>query len=268
MRCINNAIFFLDSINNNQDYFNKTAIGLCKSFLPSVNFNTDIVVIFCIDGNRGCFTINNTIVIDLLDFNTLDFNVFIKLLSHELHHVLYSKWLEENYNLNNATKNNTCKAVLQIQDRIIKEGIAQQINFSIYPAQIKKLYYNKKLINELFNYWMQYMNNIAENNSPLDYYRKWNQTMWDNSMHLLKKYCVIKDELIPHRPTVDYYISYNLYKAIYNSNGIDGLKLVINNPELLLEEYNRIWNNELPVPTIPMDIVNLWKINLLVNKQP
>lgn len=255
------AALLLQEIKSQEKKVIHTALNNCYNLLPDgIPYNQPIEVIFCFDGNRGSYAKDNTIVMDMLDFPSTDISHFNKVLAHELHHVIYGDWLHNDLlKINITIKNN---ALFKYQRRIIVEGIAQQITYPDYSNQVKNLYNNKALIEELFVDWINTMRQIAKSKQPNLDLQHINKEMWGSrSNKWLKKYVSneIEEETFSRRPTTDYYISYHLYNAIYQKGGIKRLKYVVKNYDCLLEEYNNIYASDLLIPKIPSDVVSIWQ---------
>ncbi len=255
------AVSFLSEIAKQKDEINKKVVNASLIFLPENIEAKKIEILFCFDGNRGCFATEDKIIMDMLSFQDFDISKFSNILAHELHHILYNDYLS-NY-LSIDEKNQHQKALFSFQERIISEGIAQQINYKDYTNQVKALYNNEQLIKELYNEWITSMREISKSNNPVECYEKARSKMWNISEGKLKKYCTSKIEsrTMSHRPTIDYYISYQLYNSILQKGGVKKLKYVIEYPDCLLKEYNNVYTETLLIPKIPDDIVDLWKTN-------
>jgi uncharacterized protein YjaZ len=251
---------FINDITSRSKTVTKNTVSFAREFLPAdLNDNRIIETVFCIDGNRGSFTIDEKIYMDLLDFDNFNPERFTKILAHEYHHVIYEKWLDD-YNPVGKT-DEAKKAVFDFQKGIIMEGLAQQINYDDYNQQIKDLYNNKTLIKELQDNWINTFKKIISSNDALKTYESESDKMWRNSMPLLKKYCneEIEEETYPHRPSTLYYLGYHLYHSILKNGGKKKLEYAITHPDQVLEIYNKTLNEESVMPEFPQDIVKLWK---------
>ncbi len=255
-----NALKFINSIISQSGTVSKNTIKYAKEFLPSdLNDPRKIETVFCADGNRGSFTIDEKIYMDLLDFDNYNLDRFTKILAHEYHHVIYEKWLDD-YNPTGRT-DEAKKAVFDFQKGIIMEGLAQQINYDDYSQQIMDLYNNKDLIKKLQENWMNTFKKIIHSEDPLDTFETESDKMWGNSIPLLKKYSTgkIEEETYPHRPSTLYYLGYHLYHTILKNGGKKELEYAITHPDQVLEIYNKVRNKESVMPEFPQDIVKLWK---------
>lgn len=260
------VIQFLQQIESQENIVTKDVLINCYKLLPeNLEPITAVEVLFCFDGNRGSYAKDSTIIMDMLDFSNFELSEFSHTLAHELHHIIYGQWLSEKLSEVNMTSKQ--EALLSYQKRIIFEGIAQQINYEDYSEQVKNLYNNEQLIVELFNEWIVSMREITKSEKPYDTFNHLHKEMWGNSMSKLKKYCpdIIEEETIPRRPTTDYYISYHLYHSIFHKGGLQKLNYVIENYDCLLEEYNNIYSEDLLIPRIPDDILEIWKNNFKSN---
>lgn len=261
---IKNSISNINYIENNIKDIERQVNNYCVSLLPNYNYNKDISLISCIDGNRGSFAYNNNVVLDFIDSDFKELDRLTRTIAHECHHIVYNSWLADKYKIG-MQKREFNEAMYSHQRRIIMEGLAQQINFSDYPSQVKELYNNRQLIKLLFDDWSNMLFSLKDSEDPLNFYKNWHNNMWKKSEKLLHEFVhgKINKETIPRRPTVDYYISYHLYKCISDYGGRQRLRYVINNPEFLLEEYNRVSCSNSLIPKIPNDVVDLWKNNFM-----
>tara|TARA_R110002050_G_scaffold585_3_gene4218 strand:- start:886 stop:2082 length:1197 start_codon:yes stop_codon:yes gene_type:complete len=254
------AIDFINELENNSERIKYESISLSKKYFPNIiEENQNVEIAFCFDGNRGSFRNENIIYMDILGFTDFNINTFTKVLSHELHHVIYSNWLNSRI----KKKSDKEKAIFKLQSRIILEGLAQQINFIDYSSQVKELYINKELIKKLYENFVEALIEIENSDTPLSTFSEFNTKMWDDSSFLLEKYCngEIEDKTIPRRPTYDYYISYKIYESIEKNGGFEKLQFVIEYPENLLSEFNRLRNDKDLIPKFPLEIIDLWKNN-------
>ncbi len=258
------AIIFISEIDKQKNEIIKKVVKLNLDVLPKkIENNLKIEIVFCLDGNKGSFTTDNKIIIDLINYNYYNNLKISNTIAHELNHILYSKYLDKYILVNN--KSLFHKVLLSFQERIILEGVAQQMNFDDYSNQVKLLYFNEKLIIELYNEWINIMREISKSNNPIGYYNKEKNEMWNKrGIDRLKKYCFdeINSETLSQRPTIEYYISYHLYNSILLKGSKKKLLYVIENPDCLLQEYNNIYSKSLLIPLIPNDIVDLWRKNL------
>lgn len=253
---------FLKNLNENAESIKNRAIGLSNEYYPSNIVKIDTIkTIFCMDGYRSSFTSDNTIYMELI-YST-DFNIerFTKILSHELHHINYSNWLLKKIKFTSDRQ----EAIFKLQRGLILEGIAQQINFTDYNQQAKKLYNNKELITELNKNFIDNLISISKSKTPLDTFQESNSNMWKNSDALLEKYCKEdhEEQTVSHRPTYKYYVGYQLYKVIEKNAKKGEFKFVLNHPESLLEIYNNLRNENNIIPKYSDEIVGLWKNNFL-----
>lgn len=256
------ALKFIDDITRKSKTITRNTQDLAGKFLPTDLFDQrKIETIFCIDGNRGSFTTDAKIYMDLLDFNNFDIDQFTKVLAHEYHHVIYEKWLDQYNEIKSKTEKE--KVIFNFQKGIIMEGLAQQINYKEYSEQIMKLYNNKVLLKELQNTWMNTFKKIVNSKNPSSTFESESDKMWENGMPLLKKYCngKIEEETYAHRPSTLYYLGFHLYHTILKNGGEKKLKLAINHPELVLEIFNQSRNDNSVLPEFPQEIVKLWEEN-------
>ncbi len=255
------AIEFISELKINSKRIKNESIKLSQKYFPNTIKDIHTVkTVFCIDGNRGSFTSENVIYMDILGFTDFNINSFTKVLSHELHHVIYSNWLNSRF----QKKSEKEKAIFKLQSRIILEGVAQQINFIDYNSQVKEMYNSKELLNHLYKNFAEALIELKNSDKPLDTYYEFNSKMWNESSHLLEKYCngKIEFETIPRRPTYEYYLSYKIYESIEKNGGKEKLQFVLNHPENLLVEFNRSWHDKSLLPKFPLEIVELWKNNI------
>lgn len=251
---------FISELENNSERIKYESISLSKEYLPKNTVeNQNVEVVFCFDGNRGSFANENIIYMDILGFTDFNINRFTNVLSHELHHVIYSNWLNSRFN----KKTNKEKAISKLQSRIILEGIAQQITFVDYNSQVEELYNNKELIKKLHENFIEVFIEIKNSETPLSTYSEFSSKMWDDSYFLLEKYCKgeIQDQTIPRRPTYSYYIGYKIYESIEENGGFEELQFVIEHPENLLSEFNRLRTDKDLIPKFPLEVTDLWKNN-------
>ena len=256
------ASLFLKRVNENSDSIKQEAIRFGNDYYPSNIVKIDTIqTIFCVDGYRSSFTSGNIIYMELIAKSDLDIGRFTKTLSHELHHINYGNWLLNNYEFHSDKK----RGIYKLQKGIILEGIAQQINFIDYNKQIKSLYYNAALLQELNNDFIEDILRISMAKTPTETYNKVTTAMWGKSMALLKKYCKEEYEVttVPRRPTYKYYISYQLYKVINKNGNKEAFKYVLEHPESLLTMYNKLRNDTNIIPAYSDEIVELWESNFL-----
>jgi len=256
------AINFINTIKDHSFSVTENTIQLAEQFLPSdINNRSEVETVFCIDGNRGSFTVGEKIYMDLLDFKNFDLDRFTKILAHEFHHVIYETWLDQYNVIETLTEKE--KVIFDFQKGIIMEGLAQQINYNDYNDQTKELYNKRLLLKELQNTWTNNFKAISVSKDPLNTYDTRSDKMWNQSSDLLKKYCKekIEEETYPHRPTTVYYLGFHLYHSILKNGGKKQLDLVINHPDMLLETYNNTWKEGEVLQKFPEDIVKLWKAN-------
>lgn len=232
------------------------------NYLPgNVCLNDTIYLDFIDSSDRGSYANRDSIIIDLSDLDTITNERIKNLIAHEIHHILYMKWLVKS--VRNSPKDNNQLVLSWWQYRIITEGIAQQINFIDYPIPIQDLYKNEELLKELINFWIKNQRSISESSNPEQEYQEIQNYMWSEwSRNKLKEYLPKSELFSPHRPTVDYYLGYHFYSTIKNNRGFEGLNEVIRNPKYLLRTYNEIEGENL---NIPVDIIELWESNYREN---
>jgi len=252
----------IEHINKNDEHIIKTSITRCKQFLPkSCKLSTDADVYIVFDGNRGSFQKNQMIVLDLMNKELYDTSIFQNVLTHELHHIFYEEWLNNNFFGKKKGKLNKTQL---LQMSMIMEGVAQQYTISNYNNQAKELLYNKELMKEIYDEWITIARKTNSSTFPGIAFDKTYKNQFHKEMQWLNKFCnkPIEEETLKYRPSVTYYISYHLYNAIYIKMGLTGLSYVIENPDQLLKEYNRIYTEDMLIPMIPDDIIIQWSNNL------
>jgi len=252
----------IEHIQKNEEQIIETAIARCKQFLPNnykLSIGADIYIAF--DGNRGSFQKNQMIVIDLMNKELLDTTLFHNVLTHELHHRLYSEWLNNNFF---GKKKRRINKTQLLQKSMILEGIAQQYTISNYNSQAIELLNNKELMKEIYDEWILITRKINSSSFPKIASAKVYKNQFHKEILWLNKFCTkpIEEETVKYRPSVIYYISYHLYNTIYTKTGLTGLSYVIENPDQLLKEYNRIHTEDMLIPIIPDDIIIQWSNNL------
>ncbi|TLX71929.1 hypothetical protein E9993_19125 [Labilibacter sediminis] len=232
------------------------------NYLPEdVSLNDTIHLDFIDSSSRGSYANRDSIVIDLSDLDTITNERIKNLIAHEIHHILYMKWLVKS--VRNSPKDNNQLVQSWWQYRIITEGIAQQINFSDYPEPIQDLYNNEELLKDLIKFWIANQRKISESDNPKQEYSGIQNYMWSEwSRNKLKEYLPKSESFSPHRPTVDYYLGYHFYNTIMDNQGAEVLFEVICNPKYLLRTYNSTENEYL---NIPEDIVEIWESNYIEN---
>lgn len=250
-------------IKKNEERIIEDAISRCKQLLPNdcnLNIGADIFIAF--DGNRGNFQKDQMIVIDLVNKELYDTTVFLNVLTHELHHRFYKEWLRNK--LSAKKRKRRKKIQLLFQKSLITEGVAQQYTISNYNYQARALLHNKMLMKEVYDEWISIARRINSSAFPRMASTKVHKEQFHKEMLWLNKYCnkQIEDETIKYRPSVIYYISYHLYNSIYTKMGLKGLLHVIENPDQLLNEYNKIYTESMLVPMIPDDIIMQWSNSL------
>lgn len=259
----NAALDIVKYINQNRSMAEDTVFSMVNNYLPKECRASGIVNIYpAIDGNRGSFAEGNDIVMELSSYSNGNAGLFLTTAAHEMHHVCYGNWLNRNYSDSNLTPSE--KVIYDWQMRMIYEGSAQQINYSMYSQPVKDLYMKQSLILELFNVWLSSFTKLYSSANPDSQYGEMREYLYNTySQELLKKYYGESyNSLMPYRPTVDYYISYHIYNTIYRSKGADGLNYVLLNPEDLLNSYNASLTGSSIAPEIPADIVTIW-VNVL-----
>jgi Putative zinc dependent peptidase (DUF5700) len=256
------VIQILNTIKREEKQITEKALSTSVELLPE-GFNLPVVteVIFCFDGNRGSFTNDSQIFMEMFDFPSDDFILerFINVLTHELHHIYYGNWFSNQLSTTNMSAKQ--EALFNYMEPIIFEGIAQQIDHNDKSDQAKYLFNHRPLIEDLFIEMTTSIRKIANSNEPLITFEEENGKIWDKRMDFLKKYLPegYEDNTISNAPTIVYYIGYQLYNSILQKGGKKRLNFVIENYDCLLEEYNKIHSADLLIPKIPDDIVKLWK---------
>jgi hypothetical protein len=221
-----------------------------------MNIEVDIYIIA--DGNRGAFQIDNMIVMDVVCTHSIDLPLFINVLTHEMHHVYYCKWFTEKTADKKRNKGDNC--LFEYQTGFIIEGIAQQHDFDAFNTELKQMYANKELITELFDEWISMMRKL-KGAFPKVKYSMFQMTEFKKAVRRMEKYYPGEIDSYAGRPTGIYYLSYNIYRSIFESGGHDRLKYVIENPDKLLLVYNELHSESMVVPQIPDDVVMLWQVN-------
>ena len=124
------------------------------------------------------------------------------------------------------------------------------------------MYANRELLAELFDEWITLMRKMKGNVIEDEYAIAWDE-LGERSYEWQKKYWPGNPDFIPQvcRPTVFYYVGYNLYNSINEYGGYEKLKYVIDNPEKLLLIYNELYTDSMLIPRIPDDVVELWQNN-------
>lgn len=216
-----------------------------EQYLPKNGLNNErgITIYFTVDGNRGAYQEDSIMVFDLTGSKLKVDEVLEGTFMHELHHIYYEDWLDQNITSDPLDDN-----FRAAQLSFIKEGLAQFMNFDTYPQRIQKLYSNKKLLGELFD-------NLCVGEYDTDY---------ATAMKLLKRYIFLptaKDR--PYRPTVLYYLSYNIYKSIEVVGGKEMIDFVIANPEELITTYNSLYDKNIMLfGPLPKEFELRWRANL------
>ncbi len=222
-------------------------------------FTTD--VIFKLDNNKGSFTTDSQIFMEMIGFATDDFNIdrFTNVLTHELHHIYYGYWFANQLPSKNMSDKE--EALFNYMRPLIFEGIADQFTYKDYSEEVKLLYNDRLLIEELFTSMTTSVRKIANSNESLKIYEEENNKIWDSRMFYLKKYLPdgYEESTFNYAPTLVYYLGYHLYNSILQKGGKARLDFVLENFDCLLEEYNKIYSTDLLIPKIPDDIVKLWK---------
>lgn len=231
-----------------------------NEFLPAeCRVNGSVTICAVIDGNRGSFVDGNDIVMELTSYNRANPGLFLNTAAHEMHHVLYGNWLGMYYSDSGLTAAE--QMIFDWQMRLIYEGSAQLVNCGMYSQEVKELYNNRSLIAELFETWIDKFARLYSSDNAEAEYSDLQEYLYNTfAEELLKKYAGEKyKELMPHRPTADYYISYHIYNTVYQANGAEGLKYILLHPEELLNRYNESAGPEAIVPRIPEDVITIWK---------
>jgi hypothetical protein len=246
----------LSELEANKNEIIESAKNACKPLLPT-DFDMDIEleVHIMVDGNRGGLQFDNKIIIDATD--GLEFNEFIYTLKHELHHAYYSKWLTEK----TAKERKNERYLYWHQRNFIYEGIAQQLDYEGFSLGAKHMFANKELITELFDEWVSLVRDLKGDSAQVAYSAYW-ESHYENCVARMKKYYPFEITTFANRPSIEYYLSYNIYNSILESGGQEKLKYVIENPDKLLSIYNELHTDSMLVPRIPDDIVAVWKNNL------
>jgi hypothetical protein len=241
----------------------ESVIAACKPLLPSdVDLNIGIEIHIIADGNRAGIQFDNKIIMEaflLLGLPSLGLPSFIHLLKHEVHHAYYGKWFAKK--TANRERNKSERLLYKYQETFISEGIAQRLDFDGFSPEDKQMFANKELIIELFDEWISLMRELT-GDSPQTAHLKYQENHYKNAVERKRKYYPGEMTNEANRPTVEYYLSYNIYNSIFESGGQEKLMYVIENPDKLLLVYNELHTDSMLVPRIPDDIVTLWKNNL------
>lgn len=220
--------------------------SLVLNYLPKdgIDKSKSFTVYFTVDGNRGAYQEDSIMVLDLMWSRKLKVNEeLINIIAHELHHICYQDWMEQNITTPPADS-----SFRKFQISFIKEGTAQYLNYPDYPKVIKKLYSNRKLLKEL-----------SEDIESGDY-----SIIFETEMKRLKKYLPIIAGLYrSHRPSALYYLSYNIYRSIENVGGKEMLDYVIENPKELISTYNRLYDEKtMNFEPFSEEFTKKWRENL------
>jgi hypothetical protein len=247
----------LNKLSNNIDNVESNIIHTVNNVLPeTTDQNQNIEVVLCIDGSSSDITRENKIFIDLIDYNR--FNNFENVIAFRVHQHLYNRWFKFNY-----AEDNT---IYKWQKKIIVNGSSHLIDVNTKDRYVQEMYNNKELLNELYNEWVtNYRALLSSKNPDTTYIEIRERTYTDVSFNRLKRYYkgdVIDVEAIRNRPVADNYLGYYIYNTINNEMGETGLKNVLENPDELLTVYNSVHKENMALPKIPDDIIDVWKINL------
>jgi len=252
----------LNKIKSEQERITKKALSASARLLPD-DFTPPVTteVIFCLDGNKGSFTTDSQIFMEMFGFPSDDFNIdrFTNVLTHELHHINYGYWFSNQ--LPSGNMSDKQEALFKYLKPLIFEGIAQQFTYNDYSDEVKLLYHDSLLIEELFTNMTTSVRKIANSNEPLKIFEEENNKIWENRKYFKNKYSPegLKQIEFKYAPTLVYYVGYHLYNSILQKGGKERLDFVMVNFDCLLEEYNKIYSPDLLIPKIPDDIVKLWK---------
>jgi len=231
-----------------------------KALLPDdVDMSVEVNIHLIVDGD-GAFFYGNHSVMDLVDEGFVNSPDFFATLKHEIHHIYYGNWFQERFGKKERSRSDW--NLYAYQRRFITEGIATLYGHDLVPLEVQQMYANKDLIAELFDEWISLIRGL-KGDSPEDA----REIIWDylgeRSFEWQKKYWPgDPDNIIQgYRPTVFYYVSYNLYNAILEHGGHEKLKYVIENPDKLPSVYNELYSETMLIPRIPDDVVMLWQNN-------
>jgi len=253
----------IDYIQSNEKEIITNSIDRSQTLLPrDCNLNINVEILLAFDGNRGSFEKDQMIVMEIFNSKLYDTAFFMNVLTHELHHRFYGEWLDKK--LSNKKRNNKLTTLLMLQKSFLMEGIAQQYTISNFNSQAKELLCNKILMNEIYDDWISSIRKINTSSFPKITIAKIMHREFSKGMYWLNKYCSkpVKRETEMYRPSVIYYLSYHLFNSIFEKKGLEGLSYVIENPDQLLKEYNKIYTDNMLIPRIPDDIAILWSNNL------
>lgn len=247
---------------DNKKQLEQDIIQSLKRYLPSkIEIRDTFKIKLIQESNYGSHVIKDSIFIDVSDLDEIEYPNLLHILSHEIHHIKYAKWILTSSGLN--TENTNCHTLFWWQFRIIQEGIAQQYTFNEYPQVIKDLYRNKSLLKELIVFWTENQLRILKSEEPQEEYHKIQDYMWSEwSCEKLKEYLSEPKytELMPNRPTVEYYLAYHFYNTILENNDYNKMKYVIENPRELLRVYNESLDENSNLK-ISEKIMLLWENN-------
>jgi len=225
-----------------------------------IDMNSEQNIHLVVDGNRGGYQFDNHILMDVIYGDLTDFSLFISVLKHEMHHAYYRQWFVEK--MSNKERSEIDSYLYEYQRGFIFEGLAQRYDLPFASKEIKQMFANKDLIVELFDEWISVMR-LAKGDSPQTALAIVQNQYGDIAVERLKRYWQgsTPPTSYANRPTVTYYVSYNLYNSIFESGGYKKLKYVIENPDKLLLVYNELYTDSMLVPRIPDDIVMMWQSN-------
>jgi hypothetical protein len=252
------ALSFIDSLDKRKSEIENNVLQKSWTYLPQQIISKDVFSVYLgFDGNRGSFEDKEGIFIELLyqRLNIIDFELT---LAHELHHQYYTKYLAKKFG-------KKPKPALQWQNTLLLEGTAQLINYESYPDEIKGLYQNEKLLNELFIEFCNTLQKIdSTKNKKQTVDRFWDYYFQDFSVKKFNEYLPNpknRNDVIGYRPTLHYYLGYTIFHTIYKNKGIDELFKVMLNPENLLTIFNQSREKKCILPEFSKEIIALWEKN-------
>jgi len=233
-----------------------------KALLPrDVEMDVEMNIHLITHGD-GAFFFGNNIVMDLLCESFANFSNFFATLTHEVHHVFYGNWLWGRFA--NKERNQGERYLFSYQMRFILEGTASFYEIPLLPSELKQMKANRELNAELLDEFILIMRGLAGDNPQYYYWEVFRDYLGERSFEWQKRFWPGDPDSIIQgfRPTVIYYLSFNIYNLIYESGGHEKLKFVIENPAKLLSVFNELHTECMIVPRVPDDIVLLWKNNL------
>lgn len=121
-------------------------VGKASAYLPPEMITKENITTFIyFDGNRSSFRKNKDIYFDLCDYyqysenNLSDYNAIDLTIAHELHHVFYGTWLEDQYFSNEKLEHMDAiiRELMIWQKKLLLEGTARFCDMDRIPELIK-----------------------------------------------------------------------------------------------------------------------------------